>query len=98
MNVFEAAKLERKRQIDGEGFSAERDDQYVLGDLALAASAYASHVSFQQRHANVAKVSRPGVWPWADAWWKPSNDKKRNIVKAMALLAAEYERLERLGQ
>ena len=36
-------------------------------------------------------------WPksWDISWCKPSADPQRNIIKAMALLAAEYDRIER---
>ncbi len=37
----------------------------------------------------------PLEWPWDATWWKPSDDPQRNIIKAMALLSAEYDRLER---
>lgn len=33
-------------------------------------------------------------WPWARAWWKPK-DRRRNLIKAAALIVAEIERLER---
>ncbi|WP_088700378.1 hypothetical protein [Halomonas campaniensis] len=35
------------------------------------------------------------TWPWHRSWWKPSPDPQRNIIKAMALLAAEYDDIER---
>ena len=34
-------------------------------------------------------------WPWDESAWKPSNDARRNLVKAAALLIAEIERLDR---
>ncbi|MBZ5489178.1 hypothetical protein HW452_16785 [Halomonas aquamarina] len=86
---------ERQRQINEEGFDAVRDAQYDDGELALAAAGYASHVSFQQRYPSHQDAVSPGVWPWSPEWWKPSADAKRNIIKAMALLAAEYDRIER---
>lgn len=80
-DVFELAKNERMRQIDGEGFSLIRDDGYSNRELAYAAASYA--------------IGGINFWPWSPSWWKPSGE-KRNIVKAMALLAAEYERIERI--
>ena len=37
----------------------------------------------------------PKNWPWDAGWWKPS-DRRRNLVKAGALILAEIERLDRL--
>lgn len=37
----------------------------------------------------------PQRWPWDAGWWKPS-DRRRNLVKAGALILAEIERLDRL--
>ncbi|KAB2676748.1 hypothetical protein F9K85_09640 [Brucella tritici] len=36
----------------------------------------------------------PKNWPWNAEWWKPS-DRRRNLVKAAALILAEIERLDR---
>ena len=84
---------ERQRQINEEGFTAERDDQYLKGELAYAAACY----SFAAKDAGVDLQLGEAdcTWPWAKKCWKPSPDPKRNIIKAMALLSAEYDRLER---
>lgn len=88
---------ERQRQISEEGFDAARDDQYIQNELSAAALCYAAV------HVDTANgVAHPHAFPaltwprtWDRAWWKPSADPKRNIEKAMALLAAEYDRIER---
>jgi hypothetical protein len=38
----------------------------------------------------------PSMWPesWAGSWWKPK-DRRRDLVRAAALLLAEIERLDR---
>ncbi|WP_249976112.1 hypothetical protein [Vreelandella olivaria] len=89
------AMEERLRQIDEEGFTAKHDDNNTDGKMAIAAAAYANHSVFQQNHPELVGHSQPANWPWHIAWWKPSPDPKRNIIKAMALLAAEYDRIER---
>lgn len=90
---------ERLRQINEEGFTAERDDQYSSGEMATAAGCYALISSYPgERYGALGKdspFSSPSLWPWASRWWKPSPNPQRNIIKAMALLAAEYDRLER---
>lgn len=85
---------ERQRQIHEEGFTAEHDDQNKPGTLLWAAGCYAMHAG-EQEAAFATRSAPPFVWPWHSGWWKPSPDPKRNIIKAMALLAAEYDRIER---
>ncbi|MFN3321313.1 MAG: hypothetical protein ACK43M_21435, partial [Allorhizobium sp.] len=34
------------------------------------------------------------LWPWGIEWWKPT-DRRRDLVKAGALIIAEIERLDR---
>lgn len=75
---------ERQRQISGEGWTPEHDDEHDTGELARAAAAYA--VAF--RH------SAGRLWPWSSEWWKPT-DHRANLVKAGALIIAEIERVDR---
>lgn len=76
----ELIAAERKRQIENEGFTPAHDLRYNRGELLLAGKCY----------ANV-----PALWPWSSAWWKPSDDPVKNLVKAGALIAAEIDRLLR---
>ncbi|MBB2698904.1 UNVERIFIED_ORG: hypothetical protein GGI66_003581 [Rhizobium esperanzae] len=39
----------------------------------------------------------PARWPWSDEWWKPK-DRRRDLVRAAALLIAEIERLDRASE
>jgi len=78
---------ERKRQINKESWTDEHDDKYEDGILSDAAICYAD--------ARSQNEEIPGMWPWADEWWKPSNDRIRNLTKAGALIAAEIDRLAR---
>jgi hypothetical protein len=80
---------ERTRQVMVEGWRPEHDNTYTSGELVLAAGAYALYGSYPA-HAE----DPPVIWPWAAAWWKP-RDKRRNLVKAAALILAEIERLDR---
>jgi len=93
------AMEERLRQVSEEGFTAERDDQYNSGEMATAAGCYALITGYPgERYGALGQgtpLSAPSLWPWSSRWWKPSADPKRNIIKAMALLAAEYDRIER---
>lgn len=81
---------ERRRQIEAEGWTPEHDDEHDSGELADAAACYAAYAESHRM------LSRPPLlWPWPSAWWKPSPDMRRNLVKAAALLLAEIERLDR---
>ena len=80
---------ERQRQIEVEGWTPENDDAYQSGDIADAAACYAM-TSPRMR----GDRSAPFDWPWVGRWWKPT-DRRRNLVKAGALILAEIERLDR---
>jgi hypothetical protein len=79
---------ERDRQIAEEGFSEEHDAQHAERQLAGAARAYlySYHTGYK---------FTPGSWPkgWDQKLWKVTGDKKRLLVKAGALVAAELDRL-----
>lgn len=78
---------ERTRQMSQEGWTLAHDDSHTDGEMALAAACYASEV-----HPDPDVP--PADWPWDDEWWKPK-DRRRNLVRAAALLVAEIERLDR---
>ncbi|ASC68626.1 hypothetical protein B9P52_32045 [Achromobacter denitrificans] len=79
---------ERERQISVEGWSTHHDDAYTGDQLALAASCYALPPG------EFEIPGPPQQWPWPSAWWKPG-DRRRELVKAGALILAEIERLDR---
>lgn len=70
---------ERRQQVE-DGRDANHDDGLGQGELALAAAAYA--------------CGDASLWPWSAEWWKPK-DRRRNYVRAAALLIAEIERMDR---
>lgn len=78
---------ERQRQKDKEGWSEEHDDKHADGSLAEAAACYAAG-------NKVAYLDGCELWPWEAEWWKPK-DKRRNLIRAAALLVAEIERMDR---
>lgn len=82
---------ERFRQIEAEGFDAAHDDQHGLGELARAGAAYALAAGTGDAHP-----LPPSLWPWTAHWWKPTS-RRRDLVKAAALILAEIERLDRLA-
>ena len=93
MSGAEMIAAERQRQIDVEGWTVEHDDEQVSGDLARAAACYAE-VSLAPAPF-LRQGFPPASWPWSFEWWKPTDDRVRNLVKAGALIAAEIDRIER---
>ena len=86
--------LERMRQINVEGWSSEHDDQHAFGELAKAAGCYA-WIAGQSDELRLIFDAPPPTWPWDREWWKPT-DRRRDLVKAGALILAEIERLDRI--
>jgi hypothetical protein len=107
MTAIDDIAAERRRQILEEGWTPEHDDDHARGELAFAAAVYAinsaephDQIELQVEHRGFklrvgwAAVSTL-LWPWHRNWWKPSN-RRRDLVKAGALIVAEIERLDRI--
>ena len=88
-----AIAQERRRQIEGERFAPDADQQYVQGELAKAAACYVMRVALREDEDPDA-TAVPSLWPWARCWWKPK-DRRSNLVRAGALIAAELDRMDR---
>lgn len=88
---------ERRRQIEGESWTPEHDDEHANSELALAAAAYAyqSALSVSDRERGL----RCPFWParWSLTWFKTTT-RRRDLVKAGALIIAEIERLDRAAE
>lgn len=93
---------ERRRQTELEGWTAEHDDQHAAGELAQAAACYAlgAATDAPDRHVmdHFGREGTPyavhSLWPWDASWHKPTN-RRRDLIKAGALILAEIERLDR---
>ncbi|RUV65806.1 hypothetical protein EOA64_00220 [Mesorhizobium sp. M1A.F.Ca.IN.022.02.1.1] len=95
--ALEDIAAERQRQISFEGWSPDHDDaEHSRGQLAKAASCYAYEAGRTDHQRETSRGHAPLSWPWADKWWKPS-DRRRDLVKAGALIVAEIERLDRIA-
>lgn len=89
----------RERQISEEGWAPGHDDTHDRGELAVAAACYALPESYREMFtAQLGKFTfipeSPRLWPWSYRWWKPS-DRRRDLIKAGALILAEIERIDR---
>ncbi|RWF44250.1 MAG: hypothetical protein EOS65_02420 [Mesorhizobium sp.] len=85
---------ERQRQISAEGWTVEHDDEHDQGEMALAAACYAYEATRTEHQRSLDDGFAPPMWPWAERWWKPTT-RRRDLVKAGALIVAEIERLDR---
>lgn len=82
MTGAECITAERERQMAVEGWSAQHDDwEHAHGELTQAALCYLT--------------GNTTAWPWEMKWWKPSEERIRDLTKAGALIAAEIDRLGR---
>lgn len=91
MSVIEEIAAERRRQIEVEGWTPKHDDdEHASGEMAYAAACYC-----------IADDNSPGFllayWPWSHRWWKPKS-RRRDLIRAAALIVAEIERLDRAAQ
>ncbi len=96
---------ERLRQIEAEGWSQDHDDAHSDGEMARAAGIYAVIAGSDRtdyRNAtggyslnDILQGLMDHYWPWDRSWFKPA-DRRRDLVKAGALIVAEIERLDRL--
>lgn len=97
--LFDEITLERKKQV-GKGYTPEHDDTHTHGDIGIAAACYATpawaRATTGVEWLMFGGAVRPREWPWNPLSWRPEpGDRKAEIVTAMALLTAEYERIER---
>lgn len=78
-------KWERSRQKQDHKFTCEHDDQWIAGELLMAADAYMTNDA--------------ALWPWADSKYSGHKHTKRErLIKAAALIVAEIERMDRLPE
>ena len=88
-----AIAQERRGQIEREGYAPSEDDAYTAGELAQAACAY---ITWEWSEAHDRDRHLALHWPmgWDLAAFKPK-DRRSDLVRAGALLAAEIDRLDR---
>lgn len=96
---------ERRRQITAEGWTPEHDDSHQCGEIASAAAAYAICSTLSAKRRSIVSgifsfennQTLRDIWPWHRDWWKPK-DRRRDLVRAGALIIAEIERLDRAAE
>jgi len=91
----ERIAVERRGQIEAEGWTPEHDDQHDDGEIAAAAVCYAVPPDLRDTRPGTI----PDLWPFEDSSWEPTpDDRVRELVKAGALIAAEIDRLVRQAE
>ncbi|MCA1988148.1 MAG: hypothetical protein LDL07_03245 [Desulfarculus sp.] len=104
-NGVDLIAVERRRQVEVEGFDAARDDRWRRGELAQAAAYYAfpgDDVATGVTHkwgtgsfsVSLAKLMFPAGWS-LNGREKSRHDRIRQLTIAGALIAAEIDRLLR---
>lgn len=83
--------FERNRQKMEEKYSEIHDSDHDNDELLLAAISYIENIIWPP----IEGESVPEIWPWEQESWKPK-DRKRNLIRAGALIAAELDRMWRL--
>lgn len=90
MDVISEIQAERHRQRWDEGWTQEHDDAHDKGEMAAAAACYALNAVPERFADGVVPI----FWPWSREWWKPKS-RRRDLVRAAALIVAEIERMDR---
>ncbi|MCP4564039.1 MAG: hypothetical protein GY873_30235 [Bosea sp.] len=93
---------ERRRHVEGEGWTAEHDDGHDKAEMAAAALNYTAAAAITVALGGDRYKAGPPLdsmgwaigWRWAPSWWKPG-PVRRMLVKAASLIIAEIERLDR---
>lgn len=96
---FILALRERRRQVEELGFSATFDaTRQDRMQLSRGAACFLKQAILLNTQGAGAAPGRPFTeWPWAPETWNPPHTAEGALVKAMALLSAELDRI-RLGK
>lgn len=90
---------ERARQIEVEGWTPEHDDEHVCEEIAAMACFYAMPAGARDWCAESTGYGATlGEAILPEGWDAKPGDRRRELVKAGALILAEIERLDRVGK
>jgi hypothetical protein len=88
-----ARAIELERVEQRKRWGDDHDDEHDEGELLYAAICYAQ---FRLDDPHYPPERVPDAWPFEPENWHAHRDRRRNLVKAGALIAAEIDRLDRL--
>lgn len=88
---------ERRRQVEAEGYEVAHDDEHVQGEIGAYAAFYAMPPGAREWPAEeTGHGATRGEAIVPEGWGPPKpGDRRRELVKAGALILAELERLDR---
>ena len=85
---------ERRRQIEEKGWTPEHDDEHVNDEIAALACFYAMPPGAREWDGHYGETMGDAMLP--NGWAASTGDRRRELVKAAALILAEIERLDRI--
>lgn len=90
---------ERTRQIFGERWTADHDDNHDTGELAMAGACYARYAFIKNLRGRDDCLSSgtPVDWPWSCECWKQKNP-RQDLIRAAALIVAEIDKIDRIEE
>lgn len=87
---------ERQRQISAEGWTPDHDDEHVCDEIAAMACFYAMPPGARDWDASSTGYGASfGAAILPEGWEPKTGDRRRELIKAGALIIAEIERLDR---
>ena len=87
---------ERNRQVAVEGWTLVHDDEHVSGEIAAMAAFYAMPPAAREWPASETGYGETlGKAILPEGWTGKEGDRRRELIKAGALIVAEIERLDR---
>ncbi|MDU4250512.1 hypothetical protein [Pseudomonas sp.] len=89
-------QTERRRQVETEGWSPEHDDEHACDEIAAFACLYAMPPAARDWDASSTGYGETLGQALLPENWRPKlGDRRRELIKAGALILAEIERLDR---
>lgn len=99
LNVALELRNERLRQINAEGWTPEHDDEQASDEIAAFAALYAMPEACRDWDASSTGYANTLAEAITPEGWQPKlGDRRRELIKAGALIIAEIERLDRAAQ
>lgn len=96
--ICEELVSERVRQIAGEGYTNDHDDEHACDEIAGLACYYVMPPAAREWDASSTGYGETlGAAMLPEGWQAKEGDRRRELVKAGALILAEIERLDRLS-
>lgn len=91
--------VERRRQVEKEGYEPDHDDEHKNEEIAAYAAYYAMPPGVREWSAAETGYAETFGEAIVPDGWRPTTlgDRRRELVKAGALILAEIERLDRAG-